>query len=330
MDALVNQSAMSVGFAIALLLVSLLALTSRRDRPLPKHRISRVARPGAHSAKPAADLPSIARRQYGFLKRSKSTGEKRSVLAAIVWLDRLLQTGGWPISLPQLGLLVSLVTIVIILLVEPMLGVGHVTTTIIVVPLAGLLTVQILMRRKAAQLGRFQSIFPEALDLIVRSVRAGLPVSESIKMIGTEVADPVGSAFRDVGANLTIGLSLDDALTMLQRKVPIPEVKFFAISLTIQQETGGNLAEILSNLANIMRKRVQIGKKIRALSSEARASALIIGSLPFIVGFAIFFLNRQYIEVLFLEEAGRMFLGAAVGSITLGALVMAKLIRFEI
>ncbi len=80
-------------------------------------------------------------------------------------------------------------------------------------------------------------------------------------MIGTEVADPVGSSFREVGANLTIGLSLENALVLLEQKISIPEVKFFAISLTIQQETGGNLAEILSNLAAIMRKRVQIGKK---------------------------------------------------------------------
>jgi tight adherence protein B len=177
---------------------------------------------------------------------------------------------------------------------------------------------------------KFQSLFPDALDLIVRSVRAGLPVSEAIKMISAEVPNPVGSAFNEVGSNVTIGVTLDDALDQLAAKIPVAELRFFAISLAVQQETGGNLAEILSNLSQLMRKRVNVKKKIRALSSEARASALIIGSLPFIVGAVIYSFNPSYIEVLFFEDDGRFLIFCALSSITTGAIIMGKLIRFKI
>ena len=149
-------------------------------------------------------------------------------------------------------------------------------------------------------------------------------------MISAEVPDPVGPAFADVSASLGIGVSLTDSLAQLASRIDVAELRFFAISLTVQQETGGNLAEILANLSKLMRKRVQVKKKIRALSSEARASALIIGSLPFIVGCVIFSFNRSYIEVLFIEEQGRFLLICALSSIATGGAIMAKLIRFRI
>lgn len=330
MGGAVYQSGMILGFAITFLFVAFCIVAYRSDRSLPKYRLARAARSRAQPGKLLTDLPSIARRHYGFLKESKSGSQKRSFYTLLIWLDQLIQSSGVSLSPKQLIFMLALMIVAATLIVEQFSNIGILATSVILTPIVLLLAFQVLVRKRASQLRRFQSIFPEALDLIVRSVRAGLPVSESIKMIGAEVADPVGASFREVGANLTIGLSLDDSLALLEKKVPIPEVKFFSISLTIQQETGGNLAEILSNLASIMRKRVQIGKKIRALSSEARASALIIGSLPFIVGFIIFFLNRQYIEVLYLDETGRMFLFAALGSIIFGAVVMARLIRFEI
>lgn len=330
MVALTNQSAMVVGISIAVFLAAFLIVVRPFDGQLPKYRFVRAARSGTAPGKLVEDLPSIARRQYGFLSRNKAISHPRSFLALINGLDRLVLAGGSSISLPQLVSVVAISMAIAIAIVQRVSGLDVLITTIIVSPLICLAALQVLVHRRTTQLRRFQLLFPEALDLIVRSVRAGLPVSESIKMIGTEVADPVGSAFREVGANLNIGLSLDDALIALEKRVPIPEVKFFVISLTIQQETGGNLAEILSNLASIMRKRVHIGKKIRALSSEARASALIIGSLPFLVGLTIYVLNRQYIEVLYLDTSGQKFLLAALGSIAFGGIVMARLIRFEI
>ena len=330
MDYTISYYILPIGSAVACVIALLFAFAQKIDSPLPKYRIARAAKPAVPGGQLASDLPSIARRRYRFLKANMPAGRQLSVLAVFAWLDRLVQTSGLSISSSRLGFLVLSGMVITILVGQRITDFGLLMVTAAVIPMVGLLTVQILLGRKAAYHRQFQTIFPDALDLIVRSVRAGLPVSESIKMIGAEIGDPVGSSFKEVGGNLTIGLSLDDSLALLEQKVPIPEVKFFAISLTIQQETGGNLAEILSNLASIMRKRVQIGKKIRALSSEARASALIIGSLPFIVGLAIFALNRHYIEILFIDETGRLFSLAALSSIGVGAAIMAKLIRFEI
>lgn len=300
----------------------------QRGHTLSRSRLGRATRPNKSEGKTATDLPSIARERYAFLrKRYNSKGHFLSVLMAV---DDLLFSSGVRCSPPFFLSTIIFISITLAFIIYKLIGINFFGALAIALSSSTYLSLQLLVRLKARKLHRFQEIFPEALDLIVRSVRAGLPVSESMKMIGTEVADPVGEAFREVASNLVIGMSLDEALTLLQRKFPIQEVKFFSISLTIQQETGGNLAEILFNLAAIMRKRVQIGKKIRALSSEARASALIIGSLPFIVGIAIYALNRDYIEVLLYDELGRFFLFGALGSIAGGAIVMAKLIRFEI
>jgi tight adherence protein B len=300
------------------------------QKAMSKNRLTRAVRPGVGQLKATSDLPSIARARYSFLKNRKRHDGPTNFFSFFESIESLIYASGlkWRLS--------SFLVVVFILFVFLFLGLvfvaqaGILISVLCAAPGAFFVGVNFLARRRARQLHKFQEIFPEALDLIVRSVRAGLPVSESIKMIGSEVAEPVGEAFRDVAANLGIGMSLDESLALLQKRVPIAEVKFFTISLTIQQETGGNLAEILANLASTMRKRVQIGKKIRALSSEAKASAFIIGSLPFVVGLAIYALNRSYIEVLVIDETGRLFLFGALGSIGVGAVVMAKLIRFEI
>ena len=314
--------------ALAILTCMIALSRYQRGHVLSRSRLGRATRQNSSEGKSLTDLPSIARERYAFLKKRHNS--KGKILCFLISIADLLYSSGIKCSIYAFFSFVFLLSLFFAVLIYKLTGFNFIVATAISLLFAFYFSMQILIRLRARKLHRFQEIFPEALDLIVRSVRAGLPVSESIKMIGTEVADPVGEAFREVASNLVIGMSLDEALALLQRKFPIQEVKFFAISLTIQQETGGNLAEILFNLAAIMRKRVQIGKKIRALSSEARASALIIGSLPFIVGLAIYALNREYIEVLLFDDLGRLFLLGALGSIAAGAIVMAKLIRFEI
>lgn len=320
-----------ITFLVTASLVLLLPWSARLGRARPtKERLGRVTHGSLPVPQTAVGSPSIMRRRRRFIDKVRSGGVLAGVVATLSWLERLLAAAGASLTLSQLGaVILGLGLVVALVLVVassfpliPALLLGQAAALGVVV--GGLL------KRRGDQLRQFQAVFPEALDLIVRSVRAGLPVTEAIKLIGHDVAEPVGSAFREVAANLAIGLSLDDALTALRRKIPAPEVKFFAISLTIQQETGGNLAEILSNLANIMRKRVQVEKKIKAMSSEARASALIIGSLPFVVGVVIYLFNREYVEILFTDPTGRLFLGAAGGSMLFGALVMRKLIRLEV
>ena len=180
------------------------------------------------------------------------------------------------------------------------------------------------------RLNRFTSLFPEAIDLIVRGLKSGLPVSESIRTVGAEVPDPIGVEFRTVSDGVGLGQSLEEALWEASKRLDTPEFKFFVVSLSIQRETGGNLAETLGNLADILRRRRQMRLKIKAMSSEARASAYILGSLPFVVFAAILIINPGYAMQLFEDPRGHVMLGAGFASLFTGALVMAKMIRFEI
>lgn len=177
---------------------------------------------------------------------------------------------------------------------------------------------------------RFLSQFPDAVDLIVRGVRSGLPVTEALHAVGREVHGQVGAIFQDISGNIRLGMSLNEALSQSTQKLDIQEMRFFSISLAIQQETGGNLGEILQNLSTLMRRREQLKLKIKAMSSEARASAMIIGSLPFIMFLVIYALDQNYVAKLFLDVRGWILIGAGLSSLTIGLAVMAKMVRFEI
>lgn len=177
---------------------------------------------------------------------------------------------------------------------------------------------------------RFVLCFPDAIDLIVRGVRSGLPVAEAIQSAGREGDPVIADVFTEITGNLQLGMSLEEAMWAVARRLENQEFNFFVISLSIQQETGGNLAEILSNLSRMMRRREQVKMKIRAMSSEAKASAMIIGSLPFIMMLLLYMINKDYILTLFINPKGWVLLGAAVLSMSIGALIMARMVRFEV
>lgn len=177
---------------------------------------------------------------------------------------------------------------------------------------------------------RFIGLFPEAIDLIVRGLRSGLPVNESMNIVGREIEDPVGIEFRSIGDSLRLGKTLDEALWDAAGRVDTPDFKFFVISLAVQKETGGNLAETLNNLGDILRKRHQMKLKVRALSSEGRASAYIVGSLPFIMFGILLLLNYDYASILFTDDRAIKVVSAAMVWMMLGVLTMGKMINFEI
>lgn len=189
------------------------------------------------------------------------------------------------------------------------------------------LYVGFLIRRRAKA---FLDVFPDAVDLIIRGVRSGLPVPESIRTVAQEFPGPCGEEFRTVGDKLKLGQPLETALLDAANRVGIPEFKFFVISISAQREPGGNLADTLENLTDLLRKRRQMVLKIKAMSSEARASALILGSLPFIMFGIMFFLNRGYIMTLFDDPRGLMMVTVGLTSMLLGVAVMAKMVKFEI
>ena len=218
------------------------------------------------------------------------------VLAALLWLK------GAPLLLALFaGLMVGLGV--------PHMGVGY------------------FIKRRVA---RFTAKFPDAIELLVRGLRSGLPITETIGVVGNEVPGPVGEEFRAVADKMKIGRTMDAALQETADRLGTPEFQFFVITIAIQRETGGNLAETLANLADVLRKRGQMKLKIKAMSSESKASAYIIGSLPFIVFVLIWMISGDYMQRFFVDE--RLIMAGMGGMVwmSLGAFIMAKMINFEI
>nr|WP_166177240.1 type II secretion system F family protein [Altererythrobacter segetis] len=180
------------------------------------------------------------------------------------------------------------------------------------------------------RLANFNSKFPDAIELLVRGLRSGLPVTETLGVVSHEIPGPVGIEFRGVVERIRIGRTMEEALQETANRLGTPEFQFFVITLAIQRETGGNLAETLSNLADVLRKRAQMKLKIKAMSSESKASAYIVGALPFIVFGMIWWINPTYIGGFFSED--RLII-AGLGGLTwmsIGAFIMAKMVNFEI
>jgi tight adherence protein B len=180
------------------------------------------------------------------------------------------------------------------------------------------------------RVGAFTSKFPDAIELLVRGLRSGLPISETMGVVASEVPGPVGVEFRAVADKMKIGRTMEAALQETADRLGTPEFQFFTIALAIQRETGGNLAETLSNLAEVLRKRAQMRLKIKAMSSESKASAYIIGALPFIVFGIILYINTEYMQKFFLDQ--RLIVAGLGGLVwmSIGALIMRKMINFEI
>ena len=180
------------------------------------------------------------------------------------------------------------------------------------------------------RLNGFTSKFPDGIELLVRGLRSGLPVTETLGVVATEIPGPVGQEFKAVTERIKIGRTMEEALQETANRLGTPEFQFFVITLAIQRETGGNLAETLSNLADVLRKRAQMKLKIRAMSSESKASAYIVGALPFIVFTLIYMINPSYIGGFFEEE--RLIVVGLGGLVwmSIGGFIMAKMVSFEI
>ena len=180
------------------------------------------------------------------------------------------------------------------------------------------------------RINKFNASFPDAIELMVRGLRSGLPITETLGIVASEVPGPVGIEFRIVSDKMKIGRTMEAALQDTADRLGTAEFQFFVITLAIQRETGGNLAETLSNLADVLRKRAQMKLKIRAMSSESKASAYIVGALPFIVFGLVWFINPKYMRGFFIDQ--RLIVAGIGGMVWMGigAFIMAKMVNFEI
>ncbi|HEY5048864.1 MAG TPA: type II secretion system F family protein [Rhizomicrobium sp.] len=182
---------------------------------------------------------------------------------------------------------------------------------------------------KGRRLKKFTAEFASALDVIVRSVKTGLPTNEALKIVSREIAEPVAGEFSKLVEGLKVGISLEQGLKRMHESMPTAEVSFFAIVMTIQQKSGGNLSEALGNLAGILRERKRLQGKIKAMSAEAKASAMIIGSLPPAVMGLVYMSSPDYIKTLFIERIGNLMLVGCVLWMASGIFVMKKMISFK-
>jgi tight adherence protein B len=189
------------------------------------------------------------------------------------------------------------------------------------------LVVSVLIKRRVTQ---FNARFPDAIDLLVRGLKSGLPVTETFQIVSQELPGPVGEEFKGIIERIRIGNTMEAALQESANMLGTPEFQFFCITIQIQRETGGNLAETLANLSDVLRKRAQMKLKIRAMSSEAKASAYIVGSLPFFVFGVVWSVNPSYLAGFFVEE--RLIIAGLGGLVwmSIGAGIMAKMVNFEI
>jgi tight adherence protein B len=319
----------AVAICVALSLIFLgIALISARSGSAYDRRLEGVKQRG--SGKRVTTGP-IA------IKRGESTGamgelertigrwlpRKAALEARLARTGKRLTIGHYAIAIVAVGLIQAALAIFVFGL-SPLIG-----------GLSGLAQGLLLPHVVVGFLGRrrlkaFTSGFPEAIDLIVRGLRSGLPISESIVTVSKEIGDPIGTEFKLIDQSIRLGRSIEEAMWDTAQRIDTPEFKFFIISISVQRETGGNLAETLDNLSDILRRRRQMKLKVKAMSSEARASAYIIGSLPFAMFGILMLVNFDYVMELFHDPRGVIMVGVGLTSMLIGVLVMAKMVRFEI
>lgn len=176
---------------------------------------------------------------------------------------------------------------------------------------------------------KFRTLFPDAIDVLVRGIKSGVPLIDCLKIVGNEASEPVKSEFKTIIADQTLGLPLGEAVQRLPDRIPVPETSFFAIVIAVQSRTGGNLSEALANLSTVLRLRKKMLAKIAAMSAEAKASGGIIGSLPVIVGIVLYFSSPDYIALLFTTLTGNFVLGVCAFWMGIGIMVMRQMINFD-
>ena len=262
-------------------------------------------------------------------RQTRMDGLAQSLIPNPALLRKRLEQTGKSWTLPQYGI-ASVVLVVLIsgllllkgmpFLLAILLGVG------IGIGLPHYVVSKLIKRR----IGKFTNKFADAIDLMVRGLRSGLPISETMGIVADEVPGPVAEEFRAVSDKMKIGRTLEAGLQETADKINTPEFQFFVITLAIQRETGGNLAETLANLSGVLRKRAQMKLKIKAMSSESKASAWIVGALPFIVFTLIYFINPEYMGGFFVEERLMIAGGGGLLWMSLGVFIMSRMVDFEI
>jgi tight adherence protein B len=320
------EGAIGIGVAALIFVVSALLFgVDDTQRRLTK-RMARFSAGNAAEARSAMSVLRVGQKEGLGIRLLE-----RFVVSSLPQIDVLrlrLERTGRPIGIGRYAAFSVIIAAAVVVLCQAF-GLSMLVTAGAAVALGTMVPHFCVGAMIAGRLKAFSALFPEAIDLMVRGLRSGLPIGETIANAAVEIADPVGVELRAVTDSVKLGRSLDDALWDAARRIDSSDFRFLVISLAVQRETGGNLAETLANLSSLLRKRRQMKLKIRAMSSEARASAIILGSLPFLMLGVLFLMNREYVMQLFTDPRGLWMVGAGVVSLTLGIAVMARMVRFD-
>lgn len=258
------------------------------------------------------------------LEKRQQENHKR----ALSLKSRIAQTG-LPISIAQFtiaSLVLGLVAFLFALLLGAILPVAGAVAFVAGFGLPRWVIGFLIKRR----MNKFLDEFPNALDVMVRSIKSGLPLSDALRLIASDSQEPVRSEFRRVVEAQQVGLSVPEATARMYANLPLQELNFFSIVIAIQSQAGGNLSEALANLSKVLRERRKMKQKVAAVSMEAKSSAAIIGSLPFIVAILVHLTSPDYLAILFTDPRGHFILGGSAVWMTMGILVMKNMVNFEI
>ena len=315
-----NQLVLVALASVALIGAALVAVRRiDRAREARQHRLKAVT-----AMAPIGDLP-IALLRRPLRQRARGLFS----LPAGLWarLDaELIATGNW-IGAPHLvgtGLVAGLAAT---LLAYCVMSFGPLLVLVLTGAAAAVAPSLLLRSAQRRYQQRFLEVFPDALDLIGRAVRAGFPVVEAMQVAAREIREPVGVEFQRILEEVHLGIDIGEALERSAQHIRVPDFRFYVVALALQRRTGGALAEALGNLSNVIRRRKEVRLKARALSAESKASATVLAILPFVIGAMLFSLNAGLMSALFDDHRGRFMLGLAFMSLVTGIAVMAMIIR---
>jgi tight adherence protein B len=288
-----------------------------------ERRMASVARTELMPQRVARSSQKTRREQVeGSLKQLEARKKTRVPLSV-----RLGQAGlSWS---PRRFMMISGALGFAVFLIGMLMGIGILPALGIAFAAGGGLPFWALSFLKKRREAKFLEAFPDAVDVIVRGIQAGLPLLDSLKLIAAEAGEPVRSEFRSIIETQTVGIPIGEACLKLYERMPVPEANFFGIVISIQQRAGGNLSEALGNLSRVLRDRKKMKAKIQAMSMEAKASAAIIGALPLAVMTLVYITSPQYISLLWTEPLGRMMLAGCAVWMSCGIFVMRKMINFD-
>ena len=264
---------------------------------------------------------------------------RKKTLSQVPWLNRLLLSIRWAQKLDQLLQQADIrhpVGLFILLSVLLASGGGLIAafvTPVLVLPaiaLLGLIPFVYIYVKKRKRMRKFERQLPDTMDLIARALKAGHALSGGLQLVGEEFGDPIGTEFQRTVNEINFGVAVPDALKALAQRVDCQDLKFFLMSVIIQRETGGNLAEILENIARLIRERFKLQGRVRVLSAEGKLSAIILVAIPFFLGFVLSIINPDYINTLFQDPIGIVLVIFACVMMALGILMMKKMVAIRV